>query len=41
MSQNTTTLLQNLGLTIKQSEIFLLLYQYGAKPASSIAKMMG
>ncbi len=30
--------LQKLWLTEKQSEIFILLYKFGAKPASSIAK---
>lgn len=33
--------LQWLGLHGKQAEIFLSLYKFGAKPASSIAKMIG
>lgn len=35
------TQLQKIGLTSTQSAIFLALYQYGAKPASTIAKMIG
>ncbi|MCB0465513.1 MAG: hypothetical protein KDC78_07540 [Aequorivita sp.] len=32
--------LQELGLSEKQAETFLLVYTYGPKPASSIAKMI-
>jgi DNA-binding MarR family transcriptional regulator/sRNA-binding regulator protein Hfq len=34
-------LLTQLGFTSTQSEIFLYLYQYGPKPASSVAKKIG
>lgn len=34
-------LLQTIGLSKKHAEVFILLYQYGAKPASSIGKMLG
>jgi len=33
-------LLTELGFSDKHTEIFLLLYQYGSKPASTIAKMI-
>ncbi len=38
---NLIDLLTNLWLTPTQSEIFLYLYQYGPKPASSVAKKIG
>lgn len=38
---NPTKLLTSLGLTSTQSEIFLYLYQFGPKPASSVAKHIG
>ena len=33
-------LLDQLGFSRKQAEVFVLLYKYGPKPASSVAKMM-
>ena len=34
-------LLGKIGFSEKQSQVFLVLYQYGPKPASSVAKMIG
>lgn len=39
--QKIASLLAKVGLSEKQSEVFLYLYQYGPKPASSVAKMIG
>ncbi len=36
-----TELLQNIGLSKKHAEVFILLYKYGASPASFIARMLG
>lgn len=36
-----TELLQHVGLSKKHAEVFVLLYTYGAKPASVIARMLG
>jgi sugar-specific transcriptional regulator TrmB len=34
-------LLSKVGLTAKQAQLFLIIYQYGSKPASTLAKMLG
>lgn len=38
MTENITNILKSFWLTSKESQIFLFLYQYGKKPASTIAK---
>ncbi len=41
METQIINILQKLGLTQKESKIFLFLYKYGKKPASTIAKAIG
>ena len=38
MSNNITKILEQFWLTKKESKIFVFLYQYGKKPASTIAR---
>jgi len=37
----TIELLEELGFSKKHAEVFLILYKYGARPASFVAKMIG
>ncbi|MDD3302354.1 MAG: helix-turn-helix domain-containing protein [Candidatus Gracilibacteria bacterium] len=41
MRENLIDILKSFGLTQKESQIFIFLYQYGKKPASTIAKHIG
>ncbi len=41
MSSQLETSLRDFGLSKAQVKAFLVIYQYGPKPASSIAKMIG
>jgi len=41
MNNNITNILESFWLTTKESKIFIFLYQYGKKPASTIARSIG
>jgi sugar-specific transcriptional regulator TrmB len=41
MDTSIYELLKQIGLSFTQAQIFLTLYQYGPKPASSVAKIIG
>ncbi len=41
MNNNITNILESFWLTKKEARIFIFLYQYGKKPASTIAKIIG
>ena len=41
MNNNIIKILEDFGLTKKESKIFIFLYQYGKKPASTIARSIG